>query len=151
MDKFYLIVDGSNVAFYKRTAKKKAKFANLEIIKKFLENISKEFPIFWEILVDASLQYRIDDRDALEKSIKKGKISQCPDKIEADNFILEFHNRHPQNTLIISNDNFKEYEDKDGIKIFKFMILFDEIIISPDIDEYLKQIIPSSEEVKANV
>ena len=35
MDKVYIIVDGSNIAFYKRTHKKKAKYNNLDIVKKF--------------------------------------------------------------------------------------------------------------------
>ena len=92
MDKIYIVVDGSNVAFHKRTSKKKAKFSNLEIIKKYLERLSDEFPVVWEIIVDATLQYRIDSKESLEESFRKGLISQCPDNIEADKFILAFYN-----------------------------------------------------------
>ena len=149
MDKVYIIVDGSNIAFYKRTHNKKAKYNNLEIIKDFLKDLSKKFPICWETIIDASLRHRIDDKDALENAIKKGLITQCPDKIEADKFILEFFSRHPENTLIISNDNFKEYKS-DNLVIFKFVIMFDEIIFEPNIEEFLDVHERTSEEVKLN-
>jgi hypothetical protein len=149
MDKVYIIVDGSNIAFYKRTHNKKAKYNNLAIVKDFLKDLSKKFPICWETIIDASLRHRIDDKDSLEKDIKKGLIAQCPDKIEADKFILEFFSRHPENTLIISNDNFKEYKI-DNLVIFKFVILFDEIIIEPNIEEFLDTHEQASKEVKLN-
>ena len=149
MDKVYIIVDGSNIAFYKRTHNKKAKYNNLEIVKDFLKDLSKKVPICWETIIDASLRHRIDDKDALEKDIKKGLIIQCPDKIEADRFILEFFSRHPENTLIISNDNFKEYKS-DNLVIFKFIIMFDEIIIEPNIEEFLDIHERISKEVKLN-
>ena len=149
MDKVYIIVDGSNIAFYKRTHNKKAKYNNLEIVKDFLKGLSKKFSICWETIIDASLRHRIDDKEALEKAIKKGLITQCPDKIEADKFILEFFSRHPENTLIISNDNFKEYKI-DNLVIFKFVIMFDEIIFEPNIEEFLDVHERTSEEVKLN-
>jgi len=150
LDKVYIIVDGSNIAYYKRTHKKKAKYNNLEIIKNFLLDLSKKFPICWEIVVDASLRYMIDDKDALERAIKKGLIIQCPDNIEADKFILEFFSRHPENTLIISNDNFKKYKI-DNLKNFKFVILFEELILEPKIEQFLDTLDLTLKEVNLNV
>jgi len=149
MDKVYIIVDGSNIAFYKRTHKKKAKFKNLEIVKDFLQDLSKSFPICWEIVIDASLRHMIDDKNALERAIKKGLIIQCPDSIEADKFILEFFTRHPENTLIISNDNFKKYKI-DNLIIFKFVIMFEEILLEPKIEQFLDAHKRISKEVKLN-
>ena len=149
MDKVYIIVDGSNIAFYKRTQKKKAKYNNLEIIKHFLIELSKKFPIRWEIVVDASLRHLIDDKDALERAIKKGLIIQCPDKIEADKFILEFYSRHPEDTIIISNDNFKKYKI-DNLNSFKFVIMFEEIILKPDIEAFLNTLKITVKEVNLN-
>lgn len=149
MDNVYIIVDGSNIAFYKRTHKKKAKYNNLEIIKNFLLDLSNKFPILWEIVIDASLRHMIDNKAALESAIKKGLINQCPDKIEADMFILEYFSRHPEETVIISNDNFKKYEIE-NLKTFKFVIMFEEIIIQPDIEAYLSNLELNIKKVKLN-
>ena len=150
MDKVYIIVDGSNIAFYKRTHKKKAKYKNLEIVKEYLQDLSKKSPICWEIVIDASLRHMIDDKDALERAIKKGLIIQCPDNIEADKFILEFFSLHPENTLIISNDNFKKYKI-DNLKNFKFVILFEELILEPKIEQFLDTLDLTLKEVNLNV
>ena len=149
MDKVYIIVDGSNIAFYKRTHKKKAKYKNLEIVKDFLQNLSKNFSICWEIVIDASLRHMIDDKDALERAIKKGLIIQCPDNIEADKFILEFFTRHPENTLIISNDNFKKYKI-DNLINFKFVIMFEELLLEPNLVEFLNTLKLTLKEVNLN-
>ena len=149
MDKVYIIVDGSNIAFYKRTHKKKAKYNNLEIVKNFLLDLSKKFPIRWEIVIDASLRHAIDDKSALERAIKKGVIIQCPENIKADQFILEFFSRHPKETLIITNDNFKEY-NMCNLVIFKFVIMFEDIILNPDIEAFLNTLELPLEEVKLN-
>ena len=149
MDKVYIIVDGSNIAFYKRTHKKTAKYNNLEIVKNFLLDLSKKFPIRWEIVIDASLRYAIDDKVALKRAIKKGVIIQCPENIKADQFILEFFSRHPKETLIITNDNFKEY-NMCNLVIFKFVIMFEDIILNPDIEAFLNTLELPLEEVKLN-
>jgi len=150
MDKVYIIVDGSNIAYYKRTHKKKAKYKNLEIVKEFLQDLSINFPICWEIVIDASLRYMIDDKDALERAIKKGLIIQCPGNIEADIFILDFFSRHPKDTAIISNDNFKKYKI-DNLKNFKFVILFEELILEPKIEQFLDSLDLTLKEVNLNV
>ncbi|MGQ4874039.1 MAG: NYN domain-containing protein [Promethearchaeia archaeon] len=127
MDKIILIIDGSNVALFKRNQKKEALIANFHILLKYLKEIKQEYHIGWEILIDASLRYQIDDKEQLEKFIKTGIIVQCPNGIEADIFILEYYRRHPKNTFIISNDNFKEYKMSD-LKLLKFAIVKGEFI-----------------------
>ena len=90
MVKINIIVDGSNVAFFKRNKRKEAKLQNLEILISFLEKLSTKFPINHEIITDASLRYRIDKKSELEKLYNTGKLLQCPSKIQADEFLLEF-------------------------------------------------------------
>ena len=152
MDKIYIIVDGSNIAFFKRTHKKKAKFQNLEIVIKYLSTLKNLSPIEWEIIVDASLRHHIDNKEKLEHAINTGKITQGPSKAESDEFFLEYFKRHPENTLIISNDNFKDYSIN-NLSPFKFAIIFDEIIIKPDLDVFLKSQshLKNIQKVKINV
>ena len=119
------------------------------MLKNFLLDLSKKFPIRWEIVIDASLRYMIDNKSALESAIKKGLIIQCPDKIEADKFILEFFSRHPKDTIIISNDNFKKY-NIDNLNSFKFVIIFEEIILKPDIEAFLNTLKLTVKEVNLN-
>jgi len=112
--------------------------------------LEKLYPIEWEIIVDASLRHRIDNQAELEKEIKIGKILQCPSKAEADKFILNFYKRHPENTIIISNDNFDDHNIS-NLKLFKYVIMFDEIILDSDLEKFLDKNIESMEEVKFNV
>ena len=147
MDNFNIIPDGSNVAFHRKTHKKKAKFQNLVILKKFLKDLKSSFPIDWEIAVDASLRHKIDDKKALEQQIQTGAIIQCPKKTKADEWILDFFKRHPENTLIISNDEFEEYSVP-NLVVFKYSIFFGEIMIRPDLHEYLKTRVESLHEVE---
>lgn len=133
MDILYIIVDGSNIALSRRTKKKRAKFHNLELIIGLLRKLEESRQIGWEIVIDANLRHRIDNKEALEKLIKTGVITQCPKKIKADEFIIEFFNRHPENTIIISNDCFDEYNVPNLI-VYRFLIMFDEIILNPKLE-----------------
>lgn len=150
MDNFNIISDGSNIAFHRKTPKKKAKFQNLVILKNYLNNLKELFPIEWEIVVDATLRHRINNKKALEKEIKTGVIVQCPCKVEADAFILEFHKNHPENTLIISNDGFENYSIPNLI-LFRYSILFGEFITIPNLKEYLESRLANIQEAKLNV
>ncbi|MFW9873262.1 MAG: hypothetical protein ACFFG0_09185 [Candidatus Thorarchaeota archaeon] len=137
MMKRKIIVDGSNIAFASRNHKKQPKFKNLDIIINFLENIAKDFPIDFKIIVDASLRYQIDSKKELEQLEKIGKIIQSPCKHTADEFIIEYAHRYPEETIIISNDRFSEYKTE-NLTIFNFLIVFEEIIIKPTLREYLE-------------
>jgi len=146
----YIIIDGSNVAFHKRTHKKKARFQNLQILINFLRYLEKKYPIRWDIIIDASLRHYINDQRKLEESISTGKIIQCPSKVEADCFILEFFKLHSNNTVIISNDNFKEYQVS-NLKLFKFVIMCNQIIIYPNLSDFLYKLATNSKEVESIV
>ena len=132
MRKTKIIIDGSNIAFASRNSKKKPKFQNLKIIIDFLENITKEFPVEFKIIVDASLRHQIDSKRNLEELERVGKIIQTPCNHTADEFIIAYAQRHPEETIIISNDRFSEYNTK-NLFLCNFVILFNEIIISPNL------------------
>lgn len=150
MDKMKIIEDGSNIACFQRTKKEKAKFKNLMISRNYLKKLEKLYPIEWVLTVDASLRYDIDNKEALENSIKKGRIIQSPSKTEADAWFQQYYIKHPEHTLIISNDNFKDHSIPSSIT-FKFNILFDEFYTIPDLEEYLKSRYQKKQEVKINV
>lgn len=147
MEGIFIILDGSNIAFYKRTHKKRARFHNLEIVINYLKKLKQSYPIKWEIIVDASLRHRIDNQSDLENAIKTGKIIQCPSKAEADTFILNFYTQHPENTIIISNDNFNDHINT-NLRLVKYVIMFDEIILDRDIDRFIDENIKYLEEIE---
>ncbi len=148
MVKINIIVDGSNVAFFKRNKRKEAKLQNLEILISFLEKLSTKFPINHEIITDASLRYRIDKKSELEKLYNTGKLLQCPSKIQADEFLLEFFKLHPEDTIIISNENFSEFENVNP-NVCKFMIIMKEIIILPNLTAFFNDVDKPQMEGKA--
>jgi len=137
MEKIKIIVDGSNIAFSSRNEKKQPKIQNLKIMINYLDNLAQIYPIEFKIIVDASLRYRIDLKNELEDLEKIGKIIQSPCKHTADEFILEYARRYPEETVIISNDRFSEYNTK-RITCCNFLIIFDEIIIKPTLKELLE-------------
>ncbi len=137
MCQFWIIVDGSNIANSKRSRKGKARLENLHIIFKYLKQLQNTYTFSFEIVTDATLQYQIDNRDLLKHEYNFSKYTQCPNKIEADQFILEFHKQHPNETLIISNDNFTKY-NVPNLNLHKFVIIFNEIIIKPNIEDIFR-------------
>ncbi|MFX0099751.1 MAG: hypothetical protein ACFFCS_09220 [Candidatus Hodarchaeota archaeon] len=131
MKLYHIIVDGSNVAFSKRNDRKKAILGNLEILIRYLAELKKKYPIEYEIITDATLKYRIDEPEKLEEYYKTGVISECPSHVKADEFIVDYMQIYPDRTLVISNDNFSEYNlEKAGcFSLCKFIIIFNKIII----------------------
>lgn len=150
MDNILIILDGSNIAHHKQDLDKKARYKNLELLTNYLKLLKKRFPIKWELIVDASLRHNIDKKHKLESLIDKGRIIQCPSKSEADNFIIEFHKRHPENAIIITNDNFDDH-DIFNLRLFKFTIIFEEIVIFPNLEEFLENKFNILKKVKINV
>ena len=134
MRKTKIIIDGSNIAFASRNQQKQPKFQNLKIIIDFLESITKDFPIEFKIIIDASLRHQIDSKTKLEQLERVGKIIQTPCNHTADEFIIEYALRHPEETIIISNDRFSEY-NTENLSLCNFVIMFDEIIIKPSLKQ----------------
>lgn len=136
MKKYHVIVDGSNIAFSHRNDNRKPKLENIEKMITFLKTTSKNFPIEFRIIVDASLRYQIDNKEKLEELEKVGLIIQCPCNHQADDFIIDYARMYPEDTIILSNDKFREY-DTNGLVICNFIILFDDVILKPNLNEYI--------------
>ncbi|MHC1590843.1 MAG: NYN domain-containing protein [Candidatus Helarchaeales archaeon] len=139
MNEYIIIVDGSNVAFCHKNDKNKAMLSNLELLIEFLENLEGQYRLNHEIIIDASLKYRIDRRSKLEKYLRQGKINESPAGTQADQFILEYYNMEPSRTIIISNDNFRDYNfvAKEEFSLCKFMIINGKFLI-PGLQAVLK-------------
>jgi len=130
-----ILVDGSNVAFFNPTQKGLGRFDNLLAFSSFLRDLNKKYSIQYEILVDASLKHKIDNEQGLESALNKGKIIQCPSRTEADYFILEYFKRHEENVIIISNDNFSQY-NVSNLRQCRFAFILNEIILNPSIEKF---------------
>ena len=142
-------MDGSNIALFSRTSKKKGRFNNLKGIINFLNELGKHYTFQYQVLIDATLRYRIDNETELDSAIKTGKIIQCPSKTEADYFILEYNKRHDNEVIIISNDNFSDY-DVSNLKQCKFAIILEEIILTPPIEQFLNKLNNNNQGEKEN-
>lgn len=134
-----VLVDGSNVAFFTPTSKGLGRFGNLQAFMKYLDELHEKKCIKYQILVDASLKHRINNKKKLELAINTGKIIQCPSKTEADYFILEYYKRHKDNVIIISNDNFADH-NVSNLKQCKFALVLEEIILNPAIEQFWEEI-----------
>ncbi len=134
-----ILGDGSNVALFNPTRKKKGRFDNLTEIINYLNELGKKYCIQYQVLVDATLRHRIDKKDALDSAINTGKIIQCPSQTEADYFILEYYKRHDDDVIIISNDNFSDH-GVSNLKQCKFAFILDEIILTPPIEQFLYEL-----------
>lgn len=130
MAAYHLIVDGSNVANSCKNERKKACFRALELVIAYLDELAATHPVDFEVLVDASLQYHIDDRVALDDLLQRGRVKQCPAGRRADDFIIEFYNMEPQATIIVSNDRFRDhgFTPAHDHALCDFMIVFDRFV-----------------------
>ena len=138
-NKIKILVDGSNIAFFVRNEQKKAKLDTLEILINYLKKLSEEYEIGYQLITDASLKYRIDNRNKLEKYYKCGKIIDCPKGVRADDFLIEYAKRYPDTTVIISNDCFRDY-DINGLLLIKFGLVFNDVILKPNLTDLLNSI-----------
>lgn len=138
-NKTKILVDGSNIAFFVRNEQRKAKLDTLEILINFLTKFKKEYGIEYQVITDASLKYRIDNRNKLEKYYKCGEIIDCPKGVRADDFLIEYAKRYPDNTVIISNDCFRDY-DTNGLQLIKFGLIFNDVILKPNLLDLLNLI-----------
>lgn len=97
-----VIVDGSNVAFH-RVGRGKGKIRNILIVIRSLEK--KGFDV--KVVVDASLRYRIDNPNMLDKLVREGRIIQAPPGTPADYFILKL--AEDLNAVVVSNDMYRDW------------------------------------------
>lgn len=101
-----IVVDGANVAYIEKSENGGPKIDNILAVDRELKDKGYE-PI---IIVDASLQYEIDDAEHFETLINNQTIRQAPAGTDADFFILETAREHK--AKIVTNDRYKDYQDK---------------------------------------
>lgn len=99
-----IVVDGANVAYIEQSQSGNPKVSNLKAVYQALKERGFE-PI---IIIDASLQHKIDDPQQLESMIDNQTVRQAPAGTDADYFILEtakeYHSR------IVTNDKYDDYQ-----------------------------------------
>jgi len=144
-----IIVDGSSIAYHRKSRKRSPRFFNIKLSIRFLTELKNQFPIKFEIIVDASLRHKIDQSKALEIAINEGKIVQCPKGMRADDFMLDFLKKNSKNTLVITNDNFDDYEIDDSLKdsILKFVIMNNQVVI-PELEDKIANILKKIRELE---
>ncbi len=128
------VLDFSNIVHENQTYKS-AKLKNYEKVKSELKTIIPNANII--SIADARTRHIIDDKHKFENLIIEDNIIQAPLGEKADYYILEYAKRHP-NALVISNDGFREYQIKNGLKIIPFKIINNDVIFSSKLEEYAK-------------
>ncbi|MHA1821991.1 MAG: NYN domain-containing protein [Promethearchaeota archaeon] len=130
-----ILIDGSNIA-YENHQNSTPKIKNILITYLYFDYIKKKNKnLDFIILVDATLHHRIDDSEDYDILEKFGIIRQIPAKTCADKFIIEYFERYPEQTFIISNDLFNDHFDDNNKKEnldnrkYPMMIIWDDPII----------------------
>lgn len=100
-----IVVDGANVAYIEKSQSGNPKVSNLTAVYQALKERGFE-PI---IIVDAALQYDIDDRQQFESLIENQTVRQAPAGTDADYFILETAEKY--HARIVTNDQYKDYQN----------------------------------------
>jgi hypothetical protein len=101
-----IVVDGSNIAFLEKTPEGKPMLRALLSVRDTLQEMGYR-PV---IIIDASLQHRIDEREEMEKLIEAGEINQAPADTDADVFVLktacDLHAR------IVTDDQYRDHKKR---------------------------------------
>jgi hypothetical protein len=100
------VVDGANVAYMETSHKGQPKVSNLIAVRKALQERGYESII----IVDASLQYKVDDPQQLEGLLDDQTVRQAPAETDADYFVLK--TAENSDGLIISNDQFEPFREE---------------------------------------
>ena len=114
--------------------------ANLILDFGWLENyinlkkkIEKYHPNKVYLLADASLKYRLtpEDTEKYLDLVAEGIIHECPSKTQADIYLLQMCVKI-RNSVILSNDDFKEWEPElvKHCKLIKFLVINGEIYLN---------------------
>ncbi len=132
------ICDISNISCFNKR-KEKPRLRNIDL---FYSKIPEEIKIVG--IADSSLYHQIDDKKRYKKQYLNSKIiTEAPAGYKADGFILTY--AFDNNTLIISNDQFKEYEfiPQDWLKKHRigFMIISEQFYFENPIELIIEKII----------
>ncbi|MCC7553401.1 MAG: Zc3h12a-like ribonuclease [Methanobacteriaceae archaeon] len=101
-----VVIDGSNLAHYKKNKDSKPQLSNILAAVDALEKNGDEFVI----IVDASLRHEIDDKLQFEKLLESENVEQVESGNNADHFIFELAEK--ENAKILSNDKFRDFTDE---------------------------------------
>ncbi|WP_409200866.1 NYN domain-containing protein [Methanobrevibacter sp. DSM 116169] len=101
-----VVIDGSNVAHYKKNKDSKPQLSNILAAVDALEKKGDEFVI----IVDASLRHEIDEKEEFEKLLESENVEQVEAGNNADHFIFELAEK--ENAKILSNDKFRDFSDE---------------------------------------
>ena len=106
-----LLVDGSNcIHYYNKNKKKFASGDSLLNIERFFSQLrSTNSNLSVQFLVDSTLRFRIDKPRIVCQLIESKKIIESPKHKKADEILLNMHDIYRNNSIIISNDQFREY------------------------------------------
>jgi hypothetical protein len=86
-----------------------ARYENVRKFKQFFGELkSTHQEVCYIFLADASLVHKIDEPARLAADFQNGVVLECPAGIQADAFLLEFVNRNPDTSVIVSNDRFRD-------------------------------------------
>ncbi len=133
-----VVIDGSNVAFNNagNTNNAKARIENVILV---VEELKKRGFTQITVIVDASLRYRLEDKDRLPELKEMVDYLEAPAEAPADIFILQVV-KH-EHCLLVSNDIFREWKVQDpwvaqNIDFYRmsFMIKDDKVLL-PDLDK----------------
>ena len=114
LNEIWLVIDGANVAFTRKTTHYQGKLSNLTILRKKLQILGvRKF----KILCDRSLYHKIDEPLEYRKMVQNGEIIETPAGTEADFFILNFAKE--KGGFVISNDRFRDHYNDFGKKWIK--------------------------------
>lgn len=124
----FFLIDFLNIAYQSG----KPELRNFELVLSKLRSLDPSATILG--IADPHSIKVIDDQDRYEQLVKTGVIRQVPSKGEADFYMLKFAEMKP-NCYLVSNDTFKDYELKNGVKerIIQLTIIGDEVIFSEKI------------------
>ena len=122
-------------------------FGGLENYISLIKKIKKLHPRKVYLLADASLKYQLtsEDTEKYLDLIAEGIIHECPSKTPADIYLLQMCITVP-NSMILSNDDFKEWEPKlvKQCKLIKFLTINGEIYFNLDLKAKSNQKIVSN-------
>ena len=108
----FILADASNILKYSNIdGNRIANAQSLEAVQSyliFLESIYPEIRVLF--LADASLKYRIDDKDWYLKQLATQDFVECPAGHTADEFLLDAMQNNPFEVIILSNDRFLDHQ-----------------------------------------
>ena len=109
--KCILLIDGSNcVHYYYKNGKKFASGDSLKIIERFFSQLrSKISNLTVLFMVDSTLKFTIDKPRIVYQLIESEKIIESPKFKKADEILLNMYAFYHNCSIIISNDQFREY------------------------------------------